>query len=288
VTSSQIAVSVIIPARDASAHLGPQLAALARQDARFRWQVLVVDDGSTDGTAAIADRFQGRLPDLQVIRSARPHGPNAARNLGASVATGRLLVFVDADDVVADGWLPALTAAASEGDLTGGRIDHRRLNDDRIARWRPWNQSDGLPIALQHLPYAMASNLAVTRGAWDLLGGFNPAWRHGTDVELCWRAHAAGLRLRFAPDAVVHYRHRPNLRASLAQAWAWGRADARLQQSFDLHSRPPPGATAALHRLGRDLARPFDNVARGRACRLLAHAAGWTREQLAVTQGAPR
>ena len=98
-----VAVSVVIPARNAARTLDAQLQALAAQRFPAEWEVLVSDNGSTDATRAVAVEWAGRIPLLRVIdASARP-GASAARNLGAAAAHGELLLFCDADDVVADG-----------------------------------------------------------------------------------------------------------------------------------------------------------------------------------------
>lgn len=278
-TSPAVAVSVVVPARNAAATISGQLDALGRQRLDGAFEVIVVDDHSSDQTSHHASCHATGIANLRVERLRIGHGANAARNHGARVAHGELLVFVDADDEVAPGWLAALVAAAASSDLVGGRVDHLRLNDPVAARWRPWNQADGLPVAVGHLPYVMSCNLAITRSAWEHLGGFDPTWiGGGTEIELAWRAQAAGMRLTFAPDAVVHYRHRPSLTAMAAQSWRWGRADARVQRRFGLTGLPATARRAPTHLAAQLAASPFDRAARGRAVRVATHAGGWATE----------
>jgi cellulose synthase/poly-beta-1,6-N-acetylglucosamine synthase-like glycosyltransferase len=274
-------VSVVVPARDAAATLGHQLRAIAAQQVGVAFEVIVVDDHSSDQTLQLGARHAAGCPNVRVERLDCGAGANAARNFGAGLARGELLVFVDADDQVAPGWLAAMTFAGRSSDLVGGRVEHLRLNDPVVARWRPWNQNDGLPVAVGHLPYVMSCNLAITRHAWERLGGFDADWTGGgTEIELAWRAQAAGLRLAFAPDAVVHYRHRTGLRSMAKQSWRWGRADARLQHRFGLNGAPATALRAPASLAAQVAASPFSPVARGQAVRMASHAAGWTSESV--------
>src|SRR4051794_16576472 len=103
-------LTVVLPVRDAEAYLAEQLAALGRQTYTGEWEVVVVDNGCTDGTLAVVDAWRARLPDVRVVAAPR-RGLNRARNAGAAAARGELLAFCDADDVVCDGWLTALVDA---------------------------------------------------------------------------------------------------------------------------------------------------------------------------------
>src|SRR5215218_5139885 len=115
-------VSVIVPVRDAEAWFAAQLEALAAQRYAGRWEVLIADNGSTDGTVALAWSWSDRLPIRIVDASARA-GINAARNVAAAAADGDLLAFCDGDDLVGPGWVAALAEAAQHYDLVGGRLD---------------------------------------------------------------------------------------------------------------------------------------------------------------------
>src|SRR4051812_19242261 len=95
------AVSVIVPARNAARTIGDTLAALARQDLSAPYEVVVVDDGSDDGTAEVAEHAGGAV---RVIRS-EGRGPGPARNAGAKESRAPVLAFTDADCVPTSGWL---------------------------------------------------------------------------------------------------------------------------------------------------------------------------------------
>ena len=192
------AVSVIVAARDAAATLPRTLAALAGQEVDGGHEVIVVDDGSTDATAAIA-----RAAGLGPVLAGDGAGPAAARNAGAAVARAAVLAFTDADCFPAPGWLAAGARALGRADLVQGAVA-----PDPAAGLGPFDRS--LWVDADHGLYQTA-NLFIRREAFDRAGGFE-SWlgaatgkELGEDVLLGWSARRVGARAAFAPDAVVHH-----------------------------------------------------------------------------------
>ncbi len=193
-------VSVVIPAFDAAATLADALASVAAQTAPAA-EVLVVDDGSSDGTAALAARHRG----VRVLRQER-RGPAAARNLGAREASGELLAFLDADDVFLPGKL-ALERRALEADpeLAGvfGLVRQELIEPALAGRI-------AVPAGAQ--PGLFAGTLLVRRASFLATGGFDESLPIGEFVDWYDRARHAGLRFA-ALDEVVTIRriHGANL-----------------------------------------------------------------------------
>jgi glycosyltransferase involved in cell wall biosynthesis len=214
-------VSVIIPAYNAAATLADQLEALAAQQYDSDWELIIVNNGSTDGTAALAESYRHRFKALTLVDGSSRRGHSAARNAGAIAARGELLAYCDADDVVAPGWLDAMADAARYYDLIGGWLDVQPLNDEATRSWHhPWPR-DRLRSWL--LPYAVSANIAIWADVLRELGGWSSEYEAGAeDTELSWRAQLAGFRLGFAPDAVVYYRYRSGLRETARQAYKIG------------------------------------------------------------------
>lgn len=187
--------TVVIPARDAAATLPALVEALGALRTSAEHEVILVDDGSRDATAALA-----RAAGMQVLTGAG-EGPAAARNLGAAHARGRVLAFTDADCAPAPGWLEGLLAAGA--DLIQGRVlpppDTSMGPYDRF-----------IAVVSEYGLYETA-NLAVRRDLFERLGGFRSILRPrrgkelGEDVWLGWRARRAGASTCFAPDALVHH-----------------------------------------------------------------------------------
>ena len=193
------AVSIIIPARNAAATLSATLRALELQRFNERFEVIVVDDGSRDATAAIADRS----PVVRRVVRAAAKGPAAARNAGAAVASGDRLAFIDADCSPTPGWLAAGTVALDQHDLVLGQT---RPPPDRHPG--PFDRTLWVTYAS---PLHESANLFVARPLFDELHGFD-SWlgpKHGKelgeDVWFGWRARRAGARVGYCPDALAYH-----------------------------------------------------------------------------------
>lgn len=278
-------VSVVLPVLNGADTIGGQLAALAAQTYEGPWEVVVADNGSTDGTRELVVGYSGRL-SLVLVDAAARRGAAAARNAGARRARGDVLVFCDADDVVAPGWLAELVAALDGADAAGGAIDSAALNDPVSLQWRPPLPESSLPISHGFLPYALTANVAFRADAFFQLDGFREDYPAGEDVELMWRAQLAGLRVAFAPDAVVRYRYRAGLKALLRQYVQYGTIGPRLYRDFAAAGMPGSSLRAAIGPWLRLLARaPIALVSparHGDTLRRLAFRIGRIRGSLAA------
>jgi glycosyltransferase involved in cell wall biosynthesis len=104
-------VSVIIPARNAAATIEAQLEAISKQTYSGPWEIIVVDNGSTDGTEHVVRAWRQRLPNLLLVSAPHAQGANYARNVGCHSSRGGLLLFCDADDIVESDWMAAMVEA---------------------------------------------------------------------------------------------------------------------------------------------------------------------------------
>ncbi|MEU3885202.1 glycosyltransferase family 2 protein [Streptomyces sp. NPDC029041] len=221
-------VSVVIPVRDGALTLPAQLQALASQTYRGDWEVLVVDNGSTDATREVAEKSRLRLPGLRVVDAGERPGESYARNRGIAAARGDLITFCDADDVADPGWLAALAAAAPDADLIGGSLDSSVLSP-------AYTDEQPAPMTEQSdfLPFARGANCAVWKDVLTTIGGWDERYRGGgEDMDLSWRAHLCGYRVRYTHDARMHYRLRAELSSLARQKWNYGRSGARLYAAY--------------------------------------------------------
>lgn len=227
-------VSVIIPARDAEPTLERTLACVAEQDLAEDFEVIVVDDGSRDGTAAIAQRH---APLVSLIRSTESEGPGAARNRAVRAARGAVLAFTDADCFPTPDWLRQGLLALEEADLVQGRVE-----PDPDAERTPFDRSLSV---WRDRGFYQTANLFVRRELFDAVDGFHdwaleqPGRRRwsadrrrgratrtpiGEDTVFAWRALRTGARSAYAPDAVVHHEVVPGgIRDAMADRWHWTR-----------------------------------------------------------------
>lgn len=250
-------LSVIIPCYNAEATLGDQLAALAGQSWDGDWEVIVADNGSTDGSRQVAESFRDRLPHLKVVAATGKGGPGHARNAGAAAARGEILLFCDADDEVAPGWVAALGAAVREHGLAASRYALDKLNPARVRGIHEHAQETGLnPYTYPpYLPHAGGGGLGVLRRLHESVGGFDETLPALEDTDYCWRLQRVGTPLVFVPDAVVQIRFRPDLRGAFRQAFHFGVYNVWIYQRYRPLGMPRLPWTAGLRKWGALLLR---------------------------------
>ncbi|HEX8770099.1 MAG TPA: glycosyltransferase family A protein, partial [Acidimicrobiales bacterium] len=126
-------LTVVVPAHNAAATIREQLSALARQQWYGEWEVVVVENGSSDQTADEVESSRAALGDrLRMVQSDRS-GASFARNLGVAEARADHIAFVDADDVVAEGWLSAMGGVLRDHEFATGPLELDRLNPEWLA-----------------------------------------------------------------------------------------------------------------------------------------------------------
>lgn len=203
----QPAVSVVVATHNRAARLGRLLDGLRAQSlSRDRFEVVVVDDGSTDETAALLERehVRGDL-DLRAVRRARSEGPASARDDGWRAAAGDLIAFTDDDCVPERGWLQAAlgAAASSPGAIVQGRTEPDPTELDRAGPFTRTISVPGLDPAFH------TCNIVYPRSLLERIGGFDTeAFDRspgGEDSDLAWRAIGVGARVVFAADVGVHH-----------------------------------------------------------------------------------
>ncbi len=225
---NQRRVSVVIPAYNAERTLGACLEALARQ-VRPADEVVVVDNGSTDGTAALTRSFFGRLPGLRLVTEPRA-GEAAARNRGVREARGDVIAFTDADCIPHEGWLANAVRALEEwpecaavaGEVVGyraGRLVEKYLSVAAFPTPEEPCVMDGLRFPP---PTFYTANFVVRRHALSRVGLFDENLRIGVDVDLCVRLLRAGLRIGYLPQAVVAHVQRDSLRKMVRRLFQYG------------------------------------------------------------------
>lgn len=271
-------VSVILPIRNEEAHLAQQLRALAGQTYAGSWELVVVDNGSTDGSSEIVEAWRDRFPALRVIDASCQPGLNYARNRGVSGARGDLLAFCDADDEAVPRWLESLATAAAGADLVGGPLDDDALNDGVSEAWIPRERLTELPTAYGFLSYAPGGNCGVWTRLADELRWNDSYVVGGSDVEFSWRAHLAGARLGFAAGAVMRRRYPSSLGVLARKYFGYGLAGPLIYREFRAAGMPRSAAGEAL-RTWTWLLRTSPRAAwsrdfRGRWVRLAAKGAG--------------
>ena len=225
INSNDIRLSVILPCYNEEEFIGYQLEALANQQWGEPWELIIVDNGSSDRTLEIIDQYKDQFPSCLVLRAHEKQGASHVRNVGVEAATGELIAFCDADDIVAPDWLATMAKAIEELDFVAGRFENHKLNSDEAAVVHSGSQQDDLlrGFAPDYLPYAGGGNLGIKRPIHDLIGGFDESLLAVEDTDYCWRVQQAGVKLHFASDLLVYRRLPTSLRKTLRQAFFWGK-----------------------------------------------------------------
>ena len=201
---SDLAVSVIIPVYNGCQTLPGCLKALQRQT-HPPAEVIVVDDGSTDGTAAIAAQF-----GVTVLAQAKA-GPAAARNCGAQTATGDILLFTDADCAPATDWVERMLAPFADPGVAGAKGEYRTRQSELVARFVQQEYQDRYDqmAGQRQIDFVDTYSAAYRRDLFLTAGGFDRIFPTASveDQEFSFRLAEQGFRLVYVPGAIVYHRH---------------------------------------------------------------------------------
>ena len=235
----------MVPCHNCACCLRRQLQALAQQESDRSWEVVVVDNRSTDGSPNVAMEFSSRL-NLRVVKAMQRISPSYARNVGADAAAGDRLLFVDADDEVAPGYVAAMMAALDHSDFVTARVDIDALNPfwNRAALGPPW-QERGVEPFFDFLPAASVC-IGLSRSLYNTVGGFPEEFPRLEDIALCWNVQLAGTPIRFVPDALYRYRYRDSLRGLYRQSRDWSTSAPLLYREFRSAGMPRRSLRTAL------------------------------------------
>ena len=253
--------------------------------------VIVVNDGSRDATAALARRYAGvRVIDV-------PNGGlSAARNVGLAAATGEIVAYTDADCRVDADWLTYLVQPLLTSDVAGvGGLNVVPSDDPWVAQCVARAPGGPTHVMLddriaEHVP---GCNMAFRREALLSVEGFNPVYlRAGDDVDICWRLQARGFQIGFSPSALVWHHHRASVTEYWRQQVGYGEGetwlDAHHPEKFlrgqmlwhgRIYSPLPFLGTATGRRVNSGVwgtaAFPSVYTARPHAWHFLPHSSAW-------------
>lgn len=250
------AISVVIPTYNGAKTIGAQLDALASQEFDFPWEVIVSDNGSTDGLAEYIVRRAEEFPvPLRIVDASQRRGVSHARNVGIRATRAERFAICDCDDVVMDGWLQAASDALDDCDFATGPMHLFSSSTDSVSEI--WSGST-LPII----------------GGLELFGGNFSGWAReywrigdmdetmmrwgGEDSEFSIRVTLHGCRTMVAQQMAIYYRQPDSLQAKAKKWIQGGRNDVFIWRRYPEYF---------AHRLGLLLAfRRFFRVA-GRMAR---------------------
>lgn len=263
-------VSIIVPVHGKIRHTLACVLAVLRSGSRRRFEIIVVDDASSDRTA---EALAGLEPGLRVVRNDVNQGFVRSCNRGAAAARGAVLVFLNNDTVVLPGWLDELVATladAPDAGLAGSRLLYPdgTLQEAGGLLWRDGSAMNvgrhKHPAAPEYsyrrvVDYCSGASIAIPRALWERLGGFDLAFvpAYGEDSDLALRVRQAGLKVYYQPlSTVVHFegiscgrdvtqsikKHQVDNARTLAERW---------RDDLSGHGRPGQPVVAEMDRTAR-------------------------------------
>ena len=236
--------SVIIPSYNRRADLAALLPALANQTLpKNQYEVILVDDGSTDGTDDFVDAFRERSPMRFRFFKQDHRGAGAARNYGMREASGQVFIFIDSDCIAPPDWLAEIRKAFDRDpsiDAFGGRDDARgdfsplqkAINYAMTSFLTTGGLRGGRKKRLAKF-YPRSFNMGVRREIIPKTGGFGH-FKRAHDIELSHRIIQSGAKVVYLPEAVVFHKRRTSLKTFFIQIFNWGFARINL---YKMHSK---------------------------------------------------
>lgn len=222
-------ISVIVCTFNGSRTLAGCLDGLLKLDYP-NFEVIVVNDGSTDSTAKIAEDSGFR------VISTENHGLSSARNTGLRAATAEIVAYIDDDAYPDRDWLRYLASTFMNTDHVGvGGPNLSPPDDGPVAECIAHSPGNPVHILLsdteaEHIP---GCNMAFRKSALEAIGGFDTDLRiAGDDVDVCWRFQQLGWTLGYNPGAMVWHHRRNSLRAYWKQQHNYGKAEAILERKW--------------------------------------------------------
>ncbi len=216
-------ISVIVPAKDASRTIGECLEALTHQDGMqlgLDYEIIVVDDGSTDNTAEIAEGYP-----VRVIRQPNA-GPAAARNHAVRLARGSILAFTDADCGPAHDWLKNLTQPFTETEVVGVKGAYSTHQTGLVSRFvnLEYEYKDARMRNLPGIDFIDTFSASYRKDIFLQNGGFDESFRNPAveDIEFSFRLARKGYRMVFQPNATVFHYHDRNISEYLHRKFSIG------------------------------------------------------------------
>ncbi len=226
-------ISVIIPVYNGEQTLSRCLESLLNQNyPRDSYEIIVVENGSTDATTEVAQRYP-----VRVLHNSE-QGPASARNMGIANSQAEIIAFTDADCIAHVDWLRELVQPYSDPEVGGvaGEIlayehDERNITErfsDEFTPLRNFTKSDK-----DFLPYLFTANASYRRTVLVQLGGFNASLFTGEDVDLSWRLQIeTNLHVCYVPQAIIYHHHRSSRRKLARQYRQYGFGEIMLDTMY--------------------------------------------------------
>lgn len=247
-------VSIIVPVYNGEQTLSSCLESLLNQNYPYdAYEIIVVENGSTDETISIAQRYPVRL--LQ----SHQRGPAAARNLGIRHSHSEIIAFTDADCIAHPDWLAELvkpyedfTVGGVAGEILAHQHGERNIVErfsDEFSPLKNFISGEG-----EFLPHLYTANASYRREVLQKVGGFNPELFTAEDVDLSWRVQLeSNYKVCYAQQAVIYHQHRSTSQGLGRQYRQYGFGEIMLDWMYRSHTGYPRTHAFQLQRMLRQI-----------------------------------
>ena len=227
-------VSVVLATHNRKELLKECLKSLFNQTyPKERYEIIVVNDGSTDGTEEVLKKYAKKAPCIFKCFSQENKGPSAARNLGIEHAKGEIICFTDDDCIADERWIENLVKEFTNEKVggVGGEIVayNPKTSVEKYARM---DQESAIRNS-----FLITCNAAYRKDVLESVNGFDGNLRYGgDDIDVGIKVKLMGYELKYAPDAIVYHKHRTTLNDLIKQRYNYGVGEAILSKKYGYSS----------------------------------------------------
>lgn len=233
-------LSIVIPTYNSEDTIPELFESLEAQECDYPWEVIIIDNGSSDNTVEVCHNYRKRFENFQLHSADQIKGCAYARNRGVEYSSGDYILFCDSDDVVGENWLSVMSEAFLKHDFIACRWEVERLNNESLVRSRGEGQTKGLMdfTIAEYLPFASGGTIGIKKSIHKVIGGFEESFKYLQDVDYCWRVQLEGMELHLVPDVVMHMRYRDNMWETFLQSVNWASYNIKLYKKFSDQGMP--------------------------------------------------
>ena len=235
-------ISIIVPVLNASRDIDGCIKSLINQNyPKDRYEIIIVDNGSTDNTISILNRYYKCHNNIKILYESKK-GSYSARNTGIRNSDGEIIAFTDSDCIASKDWIRELYNGFTSEDVgcVVGAVrsyQDNRYEEDTLAERFSKNKdimSQKRTLNSNFLPYGETANTAFRKDVFNKIGYFDEIFKSGGDADIAWRMQlSTGYKLIYRPESVVEHHHRVTLKDLFLQHFKYGLGLAMLNKKYD-------------------------------------------------------